>query len=148
MDVRETASLIRHRVHDYRPAIPTLQLRLLRRAPYQDALRAHPPIADQIALGLVGDDDQSLRQPVFGTYDDTLLIASPELFVEILDREPRRLHSAYVDGAVLRELLLFLTEEGDWRGRVTVRAVTAQHFPFQLVATETVDGTGALTATA
>ena len=144
MDVREAAALIRHRVRDYQPALPTLHVRFLRRAAYKEALADHPPVAEQISLGLV--DEERLRQAVFGTYEETLLTASPELFVEILHDEPRRLHRPYVDGAVLRELLLFLTEEGDWRGRVTVRAVMAKHFPFQLVATEAVDGEGALIA--
>jgi hypothetical protein len=142
MNVRETAQLIRHRVRDYRPALPDLKLRLVQRPAYLDAARSHPPIADQIELGLIEDLEAELRSAIFGTYAQHLLTACPEMFADILSEEPARLHRPYVDGAVLRELLLFFAEDDGWQGRMTVRAVMARHFPLQLVATEAVDGSG------
>lgn len=144
VNVRETAALIRHRVEDYRPALPDIQVRFVRPALYYEAARGHPPVADQLALGLIEDLESEFRQPVFGTYSLHLLTACPEMFVKILARENPRIHRVYVDGAVLRELLLFFAESDDWKGRVTVRAVMARHFPLQLVATEAVDGTSLL----
>jgi hypothetical protein len=142
MNQRDTVDLLTHRVKDYRPALPDLRLRLMRRPAYFHALKDHPPVAEQLALGLIEDLEAELRAPVFGTYAEHLLTACPELFVEILAEEPPRLHRPYVDGAVLRELLLFFAEDDGWQGRVTVRAVMARHFPLQLVAAEAVDGSG------
>jgi hypothetical protein len=140
MQVREAATLISHRVDDYRPALPPVELRLLRRPRYQEAARQHPPIAEQISLGLL-DEDADVRLPVFATLETRVITACPEIVVDNLANEPARLHRPYVDGAVLRELLLFFAEEG-WQGRAQVRAVMARHFPLQLVAAEAVDGTG------
>lgn len=142
MNAREAAYLISHRVDDYRPALPDLKLRLVRRAAYLEAAREHPSVAEQVALGLIEDVEAEFKKPVLGLYDEHLLTACPEMFVEILSEEPARIHGPYLDGAVLRELLLFFVEDDGWQGRVTVRAVMARHFPLQLVATETIEGSG------
>ena len=143
MDVREATYLIDHRVRDYRPKLPRLQLRFLRKPAYLDAARDHPAFAEEITLGLLDDLETDLRHPIFATLTDHLLTACPEMVVQLLADEPRSLHHPYVDGAVLRELLLFFADEGDaWQGRVQVREVMARHFPLQLIAAESVEGSG------
>src|SRR2546421_1911020 len=98
MDVREAAKLIEGRARDYRPALPDLQLRLLKRRAYLDAAKSHPPVAEQIELGLFADFEAEFRTPVFSAYAEHVLTACPQMVVEILAGEPRQLHRPYIDG--------------------------------------------------
>src|SRR5438445_11031790 len=122
MDVAEASRLITKRVDDYRPQLPDLQLRLVRTKEYYETVRRDPDIAEQVALGLIEDVETEVKTPVLATLTLHLLTACPELIVKKLVGEPPSLHRPYVDGAILRQLLLFFAEDGR-QGPVQVRAV-------------------------
>jgi hypothetical protein len=58
---------------------------------------------------------------------------------EVVDGEPPRIQRAYVEGAFLRRLFRLLVDGFGWEADANVRDVMARHYPFHLVAVETLE---------
>src|SRR5438132_2374347 len=129
---------------DYRPVLPDVQLRLLRTEAYLVAARDDPGVQEHLALGWYDDFEAEFHEPVLANVDRPAVIACPPMFSVLVGDEPPRIQRAYVEGSFLRRLFRFLVPGVGWEADEQVRDVMARHFPFQLVAVESVEGHGPL----
>ena len=125
---------------DYRPVLPEASVRFLPREAYLDVARADPTVGAELAAGWFADFAAEFRDPVLADAEQQVVTVCPPLMAEIVEPEPPRIRRAYVEGAFLRRLFRFLVDGEGWEADVAVRDVMARHFPFHLVAVETVEG--------
>ena len=144
MNPREVASCLEHKMRDYRPVLPDVQLRLLRTQAFLDAARDDLDVQQHVALGWYDDFEAEFREPVLADLEHRMMTACPPMFVRLVDHEPPRIQRAYVEGSFMRRLFRFLVAGVGWEADEQVRDVMARHFPFQLVAVESVEGHGPL----
>ena len=140
MDTREIAGCLRHKMAEYRPVLPDVELHLLRTEPFLEAALDHADVKEHLALGWYDDFEAEFREPVLADVEHRMMTACPPMFVRLVDREPPRIQRAYVEGSFMRRLFRFLVAGVGWEADEQVRDVMARHFPFQLVAVESVEG--------
>jgi hypothetical protein len=141
MTPRQVAVCLEHKMGDYRPVLPDVHLRLLRTEPYLAAARDDLDVRAHLELGWWADFEAEFSEPVLADVDRRTVTACPPMYARIVDREPLRIQQAYVEGAFLRRLFRFLVAGTGWEADEQVRDVMARHFPFHLVAVESVEGT-------
>src|SRR5438132_6842345 len=129
---------------DYRPVLPDVQLRLLRTEAYLVAARDDPTVHEHLALGWYDDFEAEFREAVLADVTRNTVTACPPMLSRLVDDEPPRIQTAYVEGPFLRRLFRFLVVGVGWEADEQIREIMARHFPFHLVAVETVDGQGAV----
>jgi hypothetical protein len=143
VNARDVARCLEHKMGDYRPVLPDVHLRLLRTEPYLAAARDDADVRDHVALGWYGDFDAEFREPVLADVEQRTVTACPPLYARLVEPEPARIQQAYVEGAFLRRLFRFLVAGVGWEADEQIRDIMARHFPFHLVAVESVEGTAA-----
>src|SRR5437763_7956719 len=102
MDTREIAGCLRHKMAEYRPVLPDVQLRLLRTECYLETALGHSDVQDQLALGWFDDFESEFREAVITDVDRRTVTACPPMLHRLVVDEPRRIQEAYVKGAFLR----------------------------------------------
>lgn len=144
MHPRQVAAVIEHKMGDYRPVLPDVQLRLLRTEAFLAAARDDPGVQEHLALGWYADFDTEFREPVLADVERRSVTACPPMFSRLVDDEPLRIQTAYIEGSFLRRLFRFLVAGVGWEADEQIRAIMARHFPFHLVTVESVEGESAL----
>ena len=144
MDTREIAGCLRHKMAEYRPVLPDVELHLLRTEPFLEAALAHSDVQQHLELGWYDDFEAEFRDAVLADVDRRTVTACPPMLHRLVHDEPRRIQEAYVKGAFLRRLFRFCVVGVGWEADEQVRDIMARHFSFLLVAVEAVDGHGAL----
>jgi hypothetical protein len=127
---------------DYKPVLPRASVRFMQPPEYLDAAREDPNIGMELDAGWFSDFEAEFRDPVLADVVRQVVTVCPKLMVELVGPEPPRIQRAYVEGAFLRRLFRFLVDGIGWEADATVREVMARHYPFHLVAVETVEGVG------
>lgn len=140
MEERRIRAVVLSKWADYRPALPSVEVRFLARAPYLDVARRHPHVRDELAWGWLADLEHEFRDPVLADVEAERVTVCPPLMAEIVEPEPPKIQRAYVEGTFLRRLFRLLVDGEGWKAEAQVRLVMARHFPFQLVAVEAVEG--------
>jgi hypothetical protein len=139
IEERRICSLVLAKWADYRPALPSVQLRFLAREPYLESARHDRRVCEELAVGWFGDFDEEFRDPVLADPDAELVTVCPSIMRDVVAPEPPRIQRAVVEGAFLRRLFRLLVDGDGWQADAQVRAVMARHFSFQLVALEAVE---------
>jgi hypothetical protein len=140
MEERHIEGVILKKWSVYRPVLPTVQLRFLRREPYLEAARGDGTVRMQIDLGWFDDFEAEFHDPVLADLECELITACPSMLREAIDPEPPRIQRAFIEGAFMRRMFRFLVAGTGWEADEQVRDVMARHFPFHLVAVEAVEG--------
>jgi len=133
-------SLVLGKWTDYRPVLPHARVRFLPRDEYLDAARGDPTVVVELEAGWFADFAAEFRDPVLADPDRQVVTVCPPIMAEVVEPEPPRIQRAYVEGAFLRRLFRFLVDGAGWEAEAAVRDVMARHYPFHLVAVETVEG--------
>jgi len=126
-------------------ARPDVELHLLRTETFLEAALAHSDVQQHLELGWYDDFEAEFREPVLADVERNTVTACPPMLSRLVDVEPPRIQTAYVEGSFLRRLFRFLVAGVGWEADEQIRDIMARHFPFHLVAVETVDGHGAVT---
>jgi len=139
----EVRAIIDRKMRDFRKAASRVELRHLDVEPYLDAARNDPDVQLAVDTGFLGRLEDDLRDPVLCRVEDRIVVTCPPLAHRVLADEPAEIHRAFVEGAFMRKLFLFLvpaTHEGGepWEATLQVREIMQRHFAFQLIAVETV----------
>ena len=116
--------------------------RLLRTESYLVAAREDPTVQEHLVLGWYDDFESEFREAVLADVERNTVTACPPLFSRLVDDEPPRIQTAYVEGSFLRRLFRFLVPAVGWEADELIREIMARHFPFHLVAVETLEGHG------
>jgi len=124
---------------DYRPVLPRASVRFLPRDEYLDAARDDPNVGAELAVGWFEDFDAEFREPVLADAVAQIVTVCPPIMSEVVEGEPPRIQRAYVEGAFLRRLFRLLVDGMGWEADANVRDVMARHYPFHLVAVETLE---------
>jgi hypothetical protein len=140
MNAHEIAVCIEHKMGDYRPVLPDVQLRLLRTEPFLAAARDDPGVQEHLALGWYADFEAEFHEAVLADVERNTVTACPPMLSRLVDPEPPRIQQAYVEGSFLRRLFRFLVAGVGWEADEQIRDIMARHFPFHLVAVEAVEG--------
>ena len=133
-------SLVLGKWTDYRPVLPHARVRFLPRDEYLDAARGDPTVVVELEAGWFADFAAEFRDPVLADPDRQVVTVCPPIMAEVVEPEPPRIQRAYVEGAFMRRLFRFLVDGAGWEAEAAVRDVMARHYPFHLVAVETVEG--------
>jgi hypothetical protein len=144
MHPREVAACLHHKMGDYRPVLPDVQLRLLRTEPYLEAAHEHVEVQEHLALGWYRDFEAEFHEAVLTDVEHRAVTACPPMLSRLVDDEPPRIQRAYVEGVFLRRLFRFLVAGVGWEAEEQIREIMARHFPFHLVTVESVEGSLAL----
>ena len=145
MTPRDVAACLEHKMGEYRPVLPdAVHLRLLRTDDYLSQARDDPTVRDHLELGWYADFHADFREPVLADVDRQVVTACPPMFCRLVDEEPPRIQRAFVEGSLLRRMFRFLVAGVGWEADEQIRTIMARHFPFHLVAVESVEGTAAL----
>jgi len=133
-------SIVLAKWSDYERAVPSVRVRFLARDAYLEAARQDQRVLDELAVGWFADFEQEFRDPVLADPVTEQVTVCPPIMSDVVAPEPPRIQRAFVEGAFLRRLFRLLVDTEGWEADAQVRAVMARHFPFQLVAVETVEG--------
>ena len=136
------AACLERKMGEYRPVLPDVRLRLLATGPYLATAREDAGVRQQLDLGWFEDFEAEFREAVLTDLDHRVVTACPPLLGRLAAPEPPRIQRAFVEGSFLRRLFRFLVAGVGWEADEQVRAIMARHFPFHLVAVETVEGHG------
>ncbi len=138
---RDVAAICDRKMADFQHK--ALHLRLIHVAPdpFYDAVADDPIVRLELETGFIGDLSEELRDPVLIRRGEVL--TCPALALKVLTDEPPEIHRPFVEGAFFRKLFrLFVPaahEGGEaWEVTQQVREIMQRHFPFQLIACETV----------
>ena len=143
MHPRQVAAVIEHKMGDYRPVLPDVQLRLLRTDAYLVEARDDATVREHVALGWYSDFETEFRDAVLTDLERRNVTVCPPMLSRLVDDEPLRIQRAYVEGTFLRRLFRFLVAGVGWEADEQIRDIMARHFPFHLVAVESVEGQSA-----
>lgn len=95
---------------------------------------------DELLLGWFGDFEAEFRDPVLSDTSLEVVTVCSSIMLEIVEPEPPRIQTAYVEGAFLRRLFRLLVDGEGWEADAQVRDVMARHYPFHLASVEAVEG--------
>jgi hypothetical protein len=141
LNERDVAAICDRKMADFQHK--ARHLRLVHVAPptYFDAAASDPDIGFALQTGFLSDLAEELRDPVLIRHGEVL--TCPTLALRVLADEPPELHRPFVEGAFFRKLFrLFVPaayEGGEsWEVTQQVREIMQRHFPFQLIACESI----------
>ena len=140
---RDVAAICDKKMADFQHKAKRVVLRHVPPDAFFDAASSDPDVRFAIETGYLSDLAEELRDPVLIRISDGQIFACPALATKVLADEPAEIHRPCVEGAFMRKLFrLFVpaTFEGGppWEVTQQVREIMQRHFPFQLIACETV----------
>jgi len=141
MNESEIQEIINKKMADFKTALPEVSIRFFGKDRYLIWAKSVPFIQEEMRMGWYQNFNDEFKDPVLAMLDHKLIGACPQLFVEILSKEPQRIQPLFVEGAFLSRLLLFLVPGRDWEREEEIRHVMQKHFPLLLTALESVKGT-------
>ncbi len=139
---RDVAAIFDRKMADFHHKARRLVLHHMSIEPFCEAAFDDPDVRLAVETGFI-DDISELRDPVLVQLADAKVFTCPSLALKVLADEPAEIHRAFVEGVFLRKLFRFFVpaayEGGEpWEIVEQVRDLMQRHFPFQLVACESV----------
>lgn len=140
---RDVRAIFDRKMADFHHKARRLALHHVPLETFCDAASDDPDVRMAVQTGFIGDLEHDLRDPVLVRMDDHDVFTCPALASRVLAEEAAEIHRPFVEGAFYRKLFRFFvpaTFEGgeSWEVAQQVREIMLRHFPFQLVACESV----------